>query len=76
MSQSHPSTTVDHLHKYYNIDRVPLKSTTLHDKNIKKEDYDQIITCRDCVRFLQTNEIMPTEEDDLLSLSGDIIQDN
>nr|UPO71223.1 hypothetical protein TnSNPV_129 [Trichoplusia ni single nucleopolyhedrovirus] len=70
MSQSHPSTTVNYLHTYYNENRVPLKSTTLHDKNIKNEDYQRIIVCRQILNFLQSNEIMPSE-DDLLSGEDD-----
>ncbi|AAZ67437.1 hypothetical protein [Trichoplusia ni single nucleopolyhedrovirus] len=81
MSQSHPSTNVNHLHTYYNENRVPLKSTTLHDKNIRNEDYQQIIVCRQILNFLQSNEIMPSEddllsgEDDPLSNEDDLLSD-
>ncbi|AJD80760.1 hypothetical protein [Pseudoplusia includens SNPV IE] len=40
--RSHPSTEWSHLLNFYVLNRVPLKSTTLHDNNIRRSDYNKI----------------------------------
>ncbi|AKN80641.1 hypothetical protein [Perigonia lusca single nucleopolyhedrovirus] len=34
------------MHSFYNNDRKPMKQTTLHDNNISKSSFDQVVFIR------------------------------
>ncbi|QEI03670.1 hypothetical protein [Rachiplusia nu nucleopolyhedrovirus] len=47
-------------YNFYNNDRKALKPTSLHDRNIKQADYEQITF----LRRLMCRETMPSRRDD------------